>query len=282
MRHVVWSTNLAVCPLVLALHALGQTAAHPAFEAASIKPNPNCAGGRGGNASPERGRLQVTCLPVRELIEASYGMFADGVSQNPQRIQILGGPGWLDTDTFDITAKAPDSAAVAQMYGPMLQALLEDRFHLRIHEENKELPVYSLTVAKNGPKLQPTKEGSCTHLDLNHPQPPQAGQSICGAGSIHGNDKEMQIDVRGATMDMLSGRFLAGQLDRPVINKTGLTGYFEIHLKFSNDSAASAASDSNSPSIFTAIQDQLGLKITPDKGPVEVLVIDHIEKPTEN
>jgi uncharacterized protein (TIGR03435 family) len=280
MRHVVSGYSLGAL-LLCSFTGRAQTPiARPAFEVASIKPNPNCAGGRGGNAPPEPGRLRVTCLPASALIEVAYGTFADGASRNPQQFRILGGPGWMDSDTFDITARALDNAAVAQMYGPMMQMLLEDRFRLRIHKEYKESPVYLLTEGKSGPRLKPTTEGSCAPIDLSRPQQPERGQVVCGAASIHGNDAMMLIDAHGVKLDVFGGRMLANSLDRPVIDKTGLTGMFDIHLEFSNDARNSESS--SAPSIFTAVQEQLGLKLSPGTAPVEVLIVDHIEKPTEN
>jgi uncharacterized protein (TIGR03435 family) len=222
----------------------------------------------------------VTCLPASALIEVAYGTFADGASQNPQQFRILGGPGWMYSDTFDISARALDNAAVAQMYGPMMQMLLEDRFKLRIHKENRESPVYLLTEAKNGSRLKATTEGTCAPVDLSHPRPPEPGHPACGAGSIHGSDAVTQIDVHGARLDVFAGRMLASSLDRPVIDKTGLTGMYDIHLEFSNDAQNSAPS--TAPSIFTAVQEQLGLKLSPGTAPMEAFVVDRIEKPTEN
>jgi uncharacterized protein (TIGR03435 family) len=239
------------------------------FEAASIKPNPNCSGGRGGSGMPAPGRLNVNCLAARDLIQIAYGMFADGVTQNPHRPQVFDGPGWIDSETFDIVAKAEDNAPVAHMYGPMMQTLLEDRFALKIHKEIRQQPVYTLTVAKNGAKLPATAEGSCTPLDLSHPVP--AGAIICGRGSVRMVKGNMVIDSHGSTVAKFAGS-LVEMLNQPVIDRTGLTGLFDIHLEFAPDNA----------SIFTAVQDQLGLKLTSEKGPVEVLVIDHIERPSAN
>jgi hypothetical protein len=231
MRHVVYRTFVAV---LLVLPAAAQTAApRPAFEAATVKANPNCSGGRGGGGMPAPGRLNATCLAARDLIQIAYGMFADGLKQSPHRPQVFDGPAWIDSETFDIVAKAEDNAPVARMYGPMMQSLLEDRFALKIHKETRQLPVYTLALAKNGAKLPLTAEGSCTPLDLSR---------------------------------------------RPVIDKTGLTGMFDIHLEFAGDNAP----DATGASIFTAVEEQLGLKLTSDKGPVEVLVIDRIERPSAN
>lgn len=252
------------------------------FEAASIKPGRNCAGGRGGGGgAPAPGRVNVKCFTLQDYIQSAYGMFADGLSQNPHRMQIFGGPDWSTTETWDIDARAESNAPVARMYGPLLQRLLEERFHLKIHKEQRELPIYTLTVAKNGLKLQPTREGSCAVLDLNRPPGPDSPMvRRCGSTSVNGNTARTIVQFTGQTISSLIARSFYADLDRPFIDKTGLTGMFDIHLEFARDGAP--ADDTSAPSIFTAIQDQLGLKLTPNRGPVEVLVIDHVERPGEN
>lgn len=273
MRHVAYGF------LAITLSAFAQPAAQ--FEAASIKPAANCAGGRGGGgSSPAPGRFYVRCFSAEDYIQAAYSMFADGVSQNPRRMQIFGGPDWAKTDTWDIEASG-SGAPIAQMYGPMLQKLLEDRFQLKIHRETRQLPVYILsTVAKGGSKLSATKEGSCIPLDLNNMQPPAPGAVRCGSASVRGNAARTVIDSHGQTLTALAAQGFHADLDRPVIDQTGLIGMFDIHLEFARDGAP--AGDLSAPSLFTAVQEQLGLKLTPDKGPVEVLVIDHLERPSEN
>jgi len=272
MRHVL-------CGLVAAV-LLASAQPVTQFEAASIKPSANCAGGRGGGgSSPAPGRFSVRCFSAEDYIQAAYSMFADGVSQNPRRMQIFSGPDWGKTDTWDIEARA-GAAPIAQMYGPMLQKLLEDRFHLKIHRETRQLPVYILTLAKGGPKLAATKEGSCVPLDLKSMQPPSPGSVRCGSGSVRGNAARTVIDSHGQTVTALAAQGFRADLDRPVIDQTGLTGMFDVHLEFAHEGAP--AGDLSAPSLFTAVQEQLGLKLTPDKGPVEVLVIDHLERPSEN
>jgi len=173
---------------------------------------------------------------VEDYIQAAYSMFADGVNQNPRRMQVFGGPDWEKTETWDIEARGGD-APIAQMYGPMLQKLLEDRFRLKIHRETRQLPVYILTIAKGGPKLSATKEGSCVPLDLNHMQPPAPGSVRCGSGSVRGNAARATIDSHGQTLTALAARGFDGDLDRPVIDQTGLTGMYDIHLEYARWSA---------------------------------------------
>jgi len=178
------------------------------------------------------------------------------------------------------------------MMGPMMQALLEDRFQLKFHRQAGEGPVYVLSVARGGPKLHSFTEGSCTPYS-SPPPPLQTGQEYCG--SMIGGGSPASMKDEGVTLDDFSKQLLA-VLDRPVINKTGITGRFDIHVEFSREGTKMAAmarmqpvdggsSDSDStgpPSIFTALQEQLGLRLEPAKGPVEVFVIDHVEKPSKN
>jgi uncharacterized protein (TIGR03435 family) len=154
----------------------------------------------------------------------------------------------------------------------MLQTLLEDRFQLRFHRETKEGPVYVLTIAKSGIKMH---EVSCVPFDPNNLPKHDANQ--CGGINWH-NDG---LDGNGMSMEDSAGpafQSLAGQLslvlDRPVINRTGLTGRFDVHLLWT--------SDSTGPSIFTSLQEQLGLKLEAGKGPVEKFVIDHVKQPSGN
>jgi uncharacterized protein (TIGR03435 family) len=192
---------------------------------------------------------------------------------------------------FDVNAKPLGEASIAQMYGPMLQTLLEDRFGLRIHRERKELPVYVLTVAPGGPRLTATAPGTCVRFDPSNPPPqPRSGQApvaLCGRTSIKRNGPVLTIDAFGVQMAQFAGVTLSvrAELDRPVIDRTQLAGMFDIHLAFRPDLTAaqdgSAAPGDTGPSIFTALR-ELKLRLSPGKGPVEVLVVDRITQPSEN
>jgi uncharacterized protein (TIGR03435 family) len=290
MRHVT-PRSLAAAAIALALFPAlcAQEPARPTFEVAAIKPTAGCGNGFGGSGGPDPGRLHLPCAQLRVLVQIAYGMFADGATQSPVRIEVLGGPAWADSELYDINAKAAGSVTIGQTYGPMLQALLEERFKLKVHKESREQPVYTLTVGKNGSKLKPT---SCTPADPDRmPPPPAPGQvapKFCGHGSIQQRGGLAVVESYGATLAYLAGSMLpnANVLDRPVLDQTGLDGRFDIHLEYapSNPSQApgSTPPEPVGASIFTAVQEQLGLKLTAGKGPVAVLVIDHAERPTGN
>lgn len=205
------------------------------------------------------GRLTVTNQILRGMVTFAYGV---------QYWQIAGAPGWFETDRFDITAKAEGDPSRDEMLA-MFRALLEDRFQMKLHRETREGPTYELTVAKNGPKFQkaaPLKENERANVYTYRTGSPTAPAiSLIRAG-------------RSASMAMLASA-LQSQLSRPVIDKTGLAGEFDFRVEF-------AADDSHLdefPSLFTALQDQLGLKLEPAKGQVEMIVIDHAERtPKEN
>jgi uncharacterized protein (TIGR03435 family) len=207
-------------------------------------------------------RFTATNETLRSLIEFSTGM--------PES-RILGGPSWLDTTTFDVEARSDPS--VDEQMGKltteqgkaqkqaMIQALLADRFRLATHTETRELPIYALVVAKGGAKLNPN-----------------AGGNYFGTG-------KGTITVRGGSdsLAVLADK-LAAVVGRVVINRTGMTGEYDMVLRWTPDSAATdaAAAGNAPPDIFTAIQEQLGLKLESTKGPVPVLVIDHVEMPSAN
>jgi len=168
----------------------------------------------------------------------------------------------------------------------MMQTLLEDRFHLKIHTETREVPAYLLTVGKGGPKLPATKPGSCKLVD-----PTARGETTpsdlpyCAVIPPVHTGKHWVWDVRGITMDVLAKRL---RVDLPVIDRTGLSGPFDIHLEYAYEESTSSlpdglmVTDVPQNSIMMAMQDQLGLRLVRAKGPVEFLVMDHIEKASDN
>jgi len=267
--------------LLFALFAISaQSQTRPAFDVASIKVNTTCdAGGRSGGGSTP-GRIVLECADLRDLILTAYGIYGNG--PNPDsgsfRIQVVGGPSWMDSTRYDITAKPPGSASTAEMYGPMMQSLLEDRFHLKVHKETRQGGIFILTVAKNGPKLQVAKEGTG------------------GPPHMTSTSSLVTLDFPGATIADICAQ-LGLRMEREVVDKTGLTGRYDIHLEVSpsalhlkyvagrtiNDHDAPAANDMDSgPSISTALQQQLGLKLSTGTGPVPAIVIDRIEPLTGN
>src|SRR5262249_50325998 len=142
-----------------------ERASNTAFEVASIKLNSGCAGGP-KRVSASGGRLELSCVNLKNAIETAYGVFANGRTPNLKPVEVAGGPHWIDSDLYEIIAKAVGTPAAAQMQGPMLQQLLEERFKLRLHRDTKTVPVYALTVAKGGPKMKASKEGTCTQVDI--------------------------------------------------------------------------------------------------------------------
>jgi bla regulator protein BlaR1 len=258
----------------------------PSFEVASIK---RCEPGQmiAGSGVTSPGRLSTGCAPLAledhtGLIQRAYVRFADGRFHplGPHGlIAIAGGPAWLHSEFFAIEAKAATPESPEMMQGPMMQKLLEERFKLKVHRETREGPVYNLTLAKS--KLRPVTDGSCTHAPV--PGMPRVelkqGDHFCkfrvGLGATP------SIDAEGSTVaEFISLLNLA--LDRQVIDKTGLSGRFDIHIDFAPFQSGAGDQTSDRPSIFTAVREQLGLKLDPGRGPNEFLVIDHVEKPSDN
>jgi uncharacterized protein (TIGR03435 family) len=295
--------------LIAAFYGRAQSPdSRPAFEVATVKPTEvmdfnHCAGGD-GPAGP--GRLVFKCTTVVNLIQQAYAVFANGLSLNPQTFPISGGPAWLDADHYDITAKANGNPPVEMMLGPMLQALLEDRFKLKLHRETREVPVYALTVAKSGLKLKPLQKPDCTPADIAKILAPSApGQpppNFCGAARFGRNGGILTLNIHAMSLKEFSQYLARGplgpQLDRPTIDKTGIDGTFDFHLEFTPDqntpgfllqlrrpsgpNGPAPSDDPSGPSIFTAVQEQVGLKLEPTKGPGEFMVVDHVEKPSDN
>jgi uncharacterized protein (TIGR03435 family) len=270
----------------------------PAFEVASVKLDTHCDpnGLSGGTSTP--GRIALECADLRDLILTAYGIYGDGANSasGSFRMQVAGGPAWMDSTRYDIDAKPADSTARSEMYGPMLRALLEERFRLKVHRETKEGRVYLLTLAKDGPKLHATLEGTCLVADINHqPEPGTTRIPVCGTPKIIPAGPIVTVDIPGATMANLCSQF-GMVMDREVIDRTGLAGRFDIHLevtpadlqpKFVAGRAVDPADqptgdDKDGPSLSVALQQQLGLKLETGRGPVPVLVVDRIERLTEN
>jgi uncharacterized protein (TIGR03435 family) len=224
----------------------------PSFEAASIKLHPEPI--TFSSESLRGATLSDTALTLRNLIEDAYRVRPD---------QISGGPNWLSSNHYDIIAKAAGEEALTEDRArQMLQTLLADRFQLKVHREMRETPVYELVVGKNGSKLK------------------EAATDAKGGSSTHAAPAGMHMEVSKGTMDSLA-RQLSNTAGRPVINKTGLTGFYAFTLDWFPATRTQDA-DSDVASIFAAVQEQLGLKLESAKAPVETIIVDSAEKPSEN
>src|SRR5688572_8337297 len=253
-----------------------QDAPRLTFEVASVKPNKSPETG-GFIQRMRGGTFNVGNQTLLQLIRFAYGL---------QGVQLVGAPDWLRTERFDITAKAP---AVIPPTAPgqpvpealMLRSLLEDRFRLAMHRETRQLPIYALVIARSdgrlGPHIRRPANDYCAQRAKaaeKAPPPPMGTGPVCG---IRGNNEEL---AAGAFPIGGFARFLAGEVERVVIDRTGLTGEWDFELKWSPPNAPS--SDPDRPSIFTALEEQLGLRLESTTGPVEVMVIDRVELPTPN
>ena len=226
--------------------------------------------------------------PLMMLIQNAYAV---------QASQVVGGPAWINSEGYDIEAKPEGNTDRPQMW-LMLQSLLSDRFKLALHRETREFPVYALTMTKGGLKPPPPNAGSCVTIDPSAPPRPGAPLGFpCGRVGVMGSPSGL-LQMQGGKVPMPElVRVLAMVMGRPVVDRTGVTGEFDVHLEFSPDETTMGlpgaggpgdpggpplATDPGRPNIFAALQEQLGLKLSSAKGPVEVLVIDHVERPTAN
>jgi uncharacterized protein (TIGR03435 family) len=237
----------------------------PISYVASVKPNDSVDARSFSEYSPG-GRLTATAVTVASLLRIAYRI---------QPFQLVGAPAWISTRRYDINAKVEDNPAPPQQ--ALLRALLKDRFKLEVHDETREQPLLALVVARSdgklGPKLTRSAFDCAAYLAGPH-DPPQPGSTPncatrIGPGSLFGKAISM---TQFATS-------LAPLLRRFTIDKTGLSGGFDVDLTWA---LPNAAPDSSEPSIFAALQEQLGLKLVSQKGPVAVLVVDHLEQPSAN
>jgi uncharacterized protein (TIGR03435 family) len=277
--------HLAICLAAAIVSSALKAQDRPKFEVASIKECKSTDRPPPSTNSP--GRLSLSCWPLKRLIQDAYEIFADGkvYPLNPffPTAPIEGSPDWVNSAKYSIDAKSDTPHTPATMRGPMMQTLLEDRFQLRQHRETREVPVYIMTVARGGPKLLPTREGSCIHVDpsdLSQAQPPP-GSRVCAFST---RVRTGTIEVFGVTLDVFAKLLHPG--GRPVVNQTGLTGAYDIHLDQAPDPPSSpsdsGASDPSGLSFIAQLRSELGLQLTPGKGPREFLVIDRIARPSSN
>ena len=205
-----------------------------------------------------------------------------GVAYDVQGFEIAGAPPWIHTDRYDVVAKSAATITVAQRTA-MMQALLEDRFQLKVHRETREANVAFLTLAKSDPKLPSFHEGDCVLPDPTRPPAlPSPGQKpTCGQFRSGMNGSNMTWDVVGVTIPALT-RTLSAMLGRTIVDQTGITAPVgALHLEFVPPRFEDSV-DAPGPSIFNALQEQAGLKLQSGKAPVQMLVVDGIERPSEN
>ena len=291
----------------------------PTFEVASVKQNKS-GGGLIGLGMQPGGRYTATNVPLRLLIQNAYQI---------QPNQLVGAPGWLDTDRFDIVAKADPALLTPPPGGPgsgpaavqlMVRALLADRFKLTVHNETRDLPIYALVLARSdgslGPQMKPISAECATMLATRRggpgpggrggpgpggppppPAPPQpgekipCGQTMLGPGTLRSGGAGM---AQITQMLSQAGGPMAQSTGRLVQDKTGLTGQYEFELQWTPEPGQGPLGrggdlppgfpvpDPNGPSLFTAIQEQLGLKLDARRAPVDVIVIDKVEHPTDD
>jgi uncharacterized protein (TIGR03435 family) len=264
IRHAAimgWLVTTASAAIV----AQAPDSAKPVFEVATVKRNLSQSSDTSTRVDPG-GRLRVVGAPLFWLIAAAYGGPQGGLRLE----QVVGAPAWSRSERYDISAKAANADAEALREDitfislrPFLQGLLEDRFRLTIHRETRQLPIYALVRARKdgelGPGLLPVAV-DCAKVPAK-----------CGFRGGPG-----RIQAESVSSDLLM-QLLANASGRIVANRTGLDGPFRVDLAYAPDQTAT-----DQPSIFTAVQEQLGLKLEATRAPVDVVVIDHVERPTED
>ena len=279
---------LRASPFAAQQSSAAGTAPFPKFDVVSVKP---CAadtpgqtrsqsGGGGGSQITSPGRLYLQCYPVSTMITEAYLYFADGRAHGLSsviNVPVEGGPDWLKSDRFLIEAKVGQVVPAAVMRGPMLQAILEDRFKLKIRRATREMPVYELVIAKTGAKVAPYTGNECVIRDESvwPPAPLPEGQRYCGDQSRREGDRFVRSGVM--KLDELVSLF---NLDRPVVNRTGITAPVSYRYELAIEDSAGGGAPRGS--WISALRNQLGLDLREAKGPRDFLVIESIERPTPN
>jgi uncharacterized protein (TIGR03435 family) len=246
------------------LHAQVKAPPSMQFEVASVKPNTS--GQDGFSINPSHGNYAATNVTVMRLITSSFRI---------QNSQVIGGPSWLDTARFDVAAKGAENSTNAEL-SLMVQRLLLDRFKLAFDMETKELPIYALTVGKDGPKLRKAEDGTCA--------------AAIKASKPCVNLSEFKNGLVASNLSLPNIARALGRIlgDRVVVDQTGLTGQYDIAAMWTNGAARPPEEPENhrrseSPeSPFVALEEQAGLKLRGARGLVDVLVIDRLEKPSAN
>ncbi len=272
---LVLGVGLGAC----AARAQGDASAAPtaasamplAYDVVSVKVNKSASGNMMWNSTSSG--IKMENVRLRDLVTAAYGL------RSPMDEQVTGLPKWAEDEHFDVEAKVSEEDLEAfkklkfDQQAPLLLAALQDRFKLQAHEEMRELPTYSLVVAKGGPKIKPAMEGDSYANGLKFNGKPGGP----GTTTINMNGSTVHAEFQGVAMENLAAN-LGYQVHRQVNDDTGLKGKYDLKLDWS----AEDAKDATVPGIFTALQEQLGLKLVPSKGPVECVVVEHVEQPTEN
>jgi uncharacterized protein (TIGR03435 family) len=262
---VGWLTAQALSPQQNSFLGFA-TSADKKFEVASVKPSPaDAQGGRLG--PPGRGAIEIVNLPLRNIIIQSF---------RSQRWMVFGGPDWINEERFDIVGKGPDPTVANPEVWEMMRSLLIERFHLKYHVEDREMPVYALTVAKGGPKITPGENGRCAGAI-------KEGKA-CGDILVPRFGSGIYNMPIGALVTAIAGR--AG---RPVVDRTGLTGRYDVNLSWMPEGMTQEQLQSLPPedrpeemTLFEALERQAGLKLEPSRAVMPVLVIDQVEHPTPN
>jgi uncharacterized protein (TIGR03435 family) len=255
-----------------------QTGSLPAFDSASVKPSPDDAG-PSHIVFPPGGRVDIGNMTLREMLAGAYDV---------QPFQVTGGPDWLDAIHYNVLAKGAEGAKRAEVL-VMLQSLLTERFHMTIRRETRQLPTYALVMArkdrKPGPALVEAKAGSCQQADPTDPLAVDPDR-LCGNWELGPEG----LGLVSGHIGSLTGP-LTRLLGRKVVDKTGLTRNYDVHLEWSPDDflamrapagAPLPPGDGSGPSVFAVFRDQLGIAFQAEKGPVEILVIQRAEKPAAN
>jgi uncharacterized protein (TIGR03435 family) len=232
----------------------------PSFEVVSIRSTPSSTRPTGKKAESDAGRLRYSYIPMLQLIANAYQV---------ETYQVFG-PSWLATERYEIEAKLPQNSTRDQV-PLMLKTMLADRFHFASHRETRQIPVFALVVAKGGPKMRPSQVPD-SGVGLRYYSPTKRAIK----GKIDIAELVFLLKVPGGDSALA---------ERPLLDMTGLKGPFDIQLEWTIDNpAASGSSDADAgPTIFSALQDQLGLKLEPRRSPAEAIVVDRVDKtPTEN
>lgn len=295
MRHML--ASLFVATTLAAQTTQSPDTSTPAFEVATVKPNRTDRAG--GSLVLPPGRFTATNVSLKILITNAYQL---------SFFQVVGGPDWTSTERFDIAAKAPDGAPPEQTRA-MVRALLKDRFKLVVHMETRDTPIFALVKARDGDQLGPSLKRSTTECGplraqraaalaevararggrVPVPPPPSANELVvCGMRVGGRGGPTLTYRAGNITMAALANA-LRPYVGRGVVDRTGLNGEFDFDLQFSappttaqTGTGVPVASLDDAASIFTALQEQLGLKLEPTRGPVELMVIDSAERPVEN